>query len=214
MKNAVKTARYLAWFTIIYNVVEGIVSIVFGISDESISLLGFGLDSFIEVFSAIIILWRIGLEFTHAEDKAALDRERLATRGIGALFILLTGVVLVNSCLRLYHHISPDTALPGIVISVASLSFMFYLYFAKIKVATELNSKALKSDAMCSLACIWLSVVLLIGSGIFYLTRIWWADSAAAIIIALLILREGIENVQSSLKPEFDGCCSCGGSCD
>lgn len=160
----------------------------------------------------MIILWRIGLEFTHAGDKASLDRERLATRGIGMLLLLLTGVVLVNSCLRLYNHISPDTALPGIIISVASLSFMFYLYFAKIKVATELNSKALKSDAMCSLVCIWLSVVLLAGSGIYYTSRIWWADSVAAVIIALLILREGIENVLSSLKPEFDGCCSCGGN--
>jgi divalent metal cation (Fe/Co/Zn/Cd) transporter len=214
MKNAVKKARYLAWFTIIYNVVEGIVSIAFGISDESISLLGFGLDSFIEVFSAVIILWRIGLEFSHSENKASLERERLATRGIGMLLILLTGVVLVNSGLRLYNHVSPDTALPGVVISLASLSFMFYLYFAKIKVATALNSKALKSDAMCSLACIWLSVVLLAGSGIYYLTRIWWVDSAAAVVIAFLILREGIENVKSSLKPEFDGCCSCGGQCD
>ncbi|MDP2808338.1 MAG: cation transporter [bacterium] len=213
MKNAVKTARYLAWFTIIYNVVEGIVSIVFGISDESISLLGFGLDSFIEVFSAIIILWRIGREFTHSGDKASLDRERLATRGIGMLLLLLTAVVLVNSGFRLYNHISPDTALPGIIISVASLSFMFYLYSAKIKVAAALNSKALKSDAVCSLACIWLSVVLLIGSGIYYLTRIWWVDSAAAIIIAFLILREGIENVLASFRKDFTGGC-CGGSCD
>jgi divalent metal cation (Fe/Co/Zn/Cd) transporter len=84
---------------------------------------------------------------------------------------------------------------------------MFWLYTAKMRVAGALDSKALRSDAVCSLACIWLSVVLLAGSGIYYVTRIWWVDSIAAIAIAVLVLREGIENIQSSLKQEFDGCC-------
>mgnify|MGYP001390760080 CR=1 FL=1 len=86
MKNAVKTARYLAWFTIGYNIVEGLVSVAFGLKDESLSLFGFGMDSFIEVFSAVIILWRLRREF--GGGAGSLERERLATRGIGVLFLL------------------------------------------------------------------------------------------------------------------------------
>ncbi|MBI4726069.1 cation transporter [candidate division TA06 bacterium] len=183
------------------------VSIVLGTSDESISLLGFGLDSFIEVFSAVIILWRLRREFGNGA--GAVERERLATRGIGILFVLLTAVIVITSVLRLVNHVHPETALPGIVVSLASLSFMFWLDASKMRAAKALDSQALKSDAVCSLACIWLSVVLLIGSGIYYLTRIWWADTAAAIIIALLILREGSENLRASFQKEFDGCC-CG----
>jgi divalent metal cation (Fe/Co/Zn/Cd) transporter len=211
MKNMVKTARYLAWFTVGYNIVEGLVSVAFGLKDESLSLFGFGLDSFVEVFSAVIILWRLRREFGNGA--GSIERERLATRGIGILFVLLTAIILANSIFRLLKHIHPETALPGIIISLASLSFMFWLYKAKIRVAKALNSKALRSDAVCSLACIWLSGILLAGSGIYYMTKVWWVDSLAAIAIAGLILREGMENIQSSLKPEFDGCCSCGGAC-
>lgn len=202
-------ARRLAWFTIGYNLLEGVASIIFGISDDSISLFGFGLDSFIEVFSAVIILWRLGREFTHREYPAALRRERLSTRGIGILFLVLTAVILITSGYRFINRIHPDTAFPGIVVSILSLSFMFFLYKAKLSVAEKLNSKSLKSDAVCSLACIWLSVVLLAGSGVYYLSRIWWVDSLAALIIAGLILREGIGNIRASLKADFDGCC-CG----
>jgi divalent metal cation (Fe/Co/Zn/Cd) transporter len=209
MNDLVKTARRLAWFTVGYNILEGLVSVAFGLRDSSLSLFGFGLDSFIEVFSAVIILWRLRREFEGGA--SSVQRERLATRGIGVLFVLLTAVILLNSAFRLFHHVHPETALPGIIISLASLSFMFWLYNAKMRVAKALDSRALKSDAVCSLACIWLSVVLLAGSGVYFLTEVWWIDSVAAIVIAFLILHEGIENIQSSLKPEFDGCCSCGG---
>ncbi|MDI6740254.1 MAG: cation transporter [Candidatus Edwardsbacteria bacterium] len=205
MNDLVKTARRLAWFTVGYNLLEGLASVIFGISDDSIALFGFGLDSFIEVFSAVIILWRLRREFGGGQ--GSLERERLATRGIGALFVLLAAVVLLNAGLRLAGRVHPETALPGIVISLASLSFMYWLYTAKMRVAKALDSKALKSDAVCSLACIWLSAVLLIGSGVYYVTKLWWVDSTAALVIAGLILREGIENIRSSLQPDFDGCC-------
>lgn len=209
MSDLVRTARRLAWFTVGYNLLEGLVSVAFGLKDESLSLFGFGLDSFIEVFSAVIVLWRLRREFGNGA--GSVQRERLATRGIGVLFVLLAATVLVNSGFRLMRHAHPDTALPGIIISLASLSFMYWLYTAKMRVAKALDSRALKSDAVCSLACIWLSVVLLAGSGVYFLTKIWWIDSAAAIVIAVLVLREGVENIQGSLKKEFDGGCSCGG---
>jgi divalent metal cation (Fe/Co/Zn/Cd) transporter len=213
MNDLVKTARRLAWFTVGYNILEGLVSVAFGLKDGSLSLFGFGLDSFIEVLSAVIILWRLRREFDGGA--GSVQRERLSTRGIGILFALLTAVIAVNSALRLMNHVHPETALPGIIISLASLSFMYWLYTAKMRVAKALDSRALKSDAVCSLACIWLSVVLLAGSGVYFLTKVWWIDSAAAIVIAGLILREGIENIQGSLKKDFDGCCSCGGhDCD
>ncbi|MRR08594.1 heavy metal transporter, partial [bacterium] len=119
MNDLVKSARRLAWFTVGYNIVEGLVSVAFGISDDSISLFGFGLDSFIEVFSAVIVLWRLRREF--GSGAGSIQRERLATRGIGILFVVLTAVIMVNSTLRLINRVHPETALPGIVISLASL---------------------------------------------------------------------------------------------
>src|SRR5512136_146532 len=121
MSDLVKTARRLAWFTVGYNIVEGLVSVAFGLRDESLSLFGFGLDSFIEVFSAVIILWRLRREF--GGGAGSLERERLATRGIGVLFLLLTAIIALNTAFRLTRHIPPDTPLPGIIISLPSLSF-------------------------------------------------------------------------------------------
>jgi divalent metal cation (Fe/Co/Zn/Cd) transporter len=205
----VSTARRLAWLTIGYNLIEGLVSVLFGVADDSISLLGFGLDSFIEVFSAVIVLWRLARESSSCGANLGTERERIATRGIGLLFVLLAIVVTANSLHRLAGRLHPDTAVPGIVISALSLSFMYFLYRAKMKVALALDSKTLRSDAICSAACIWLSLVLLLGSAAWRFGGVWWADSVAAVIIALLILREGVENLRASWAREFTGCC-CG----
>lgn len=202
----IKTARSLAIFTIIYNVIEGMVSIYYGIDDDSISLLGFGLDSFIEVASAVIVL--IKLNKTNPDTN--LHHERRATLAIGILFVLLSLSVFGNSIYQLLHKAHPVTTVPGTIISVLSLSFMFFLWRQKFKVGFALNSSTVMADAQCSLACIKLSFVLLIGSLLFWLVpALWWVDSVAAIIIALFILNEGRELIQNSRKEDFKGGCGC-----
>lgn len=200
-------AKGLAWFTILYNLVEGLVSMGFGAADDSLALFGFGADSFIEVGSAIMILWRLkssGCETT------GLKRERKATQGIALLLILLAIFTSLGALWRLWKHQQPGTTLPGVIISLASLSFMYWLWRSKKQCAAALNSRALASDAACSLACMQLSVVLLLGSLAFMLVpALWWIDSAAALGIAAFILKEGWGSLRAARHPDFSGGCGC-----
>lgn len=206
LNSTVKTAKNLALFTVIYNLIEGLVSIYFGVEEESISLLGFGLDSFIEVSSAFIVLIKLG----HTDPDANLKHERRATFLIGLLFLLLGLSVLLNSGYQLFSRGHPDTTVPGIVISLLSLSFMFFLWKAKVQVGKKLNSSTVMADAQCSLACIKLSVILLIGSAIYWAFPVfWWIDSVAAILLSFFILLEGKELIQNSRREDFKGGCGC-----
>lgn len=209
-----KRAIQLSWFTICYNIVEGLVSIYFGLEKDSIALAGFGADSFIEVASAVVVLWRLKGE-TGFATPLAIASERAATRIIGWLFILLSAGTIAGSAFKLYRHGSPDTTIPGVVISLLSLSFMFYLWSAKKKVARALNSSTVEKDADCSLACIKLSVVLLAGSAFYALSAsLWWVDSAAALLLALMIGLEGAGTIRAAGREDFSGGCGCGCSHD
>lgn len=200
---SVKKAIALSWFTIVFNLVEGIVSIALGIQEGSVALAGFGADSLIEVASAFLILWRF-------REAISIERERRATLGIGVLFILLSVITAVTSAFQLSQHSHPSTTLPGAVISALSLSFMFFLWRAKAAVAIQLNSAAMKSDADCSLACIKLSGVLFVGSIVFLLLpSLWWLDSVAAIALAALVGKEGLSTVRAANHPDFSGGCGC-----
>lgn len=204
--DALSLARKLSLFTIIYNIAEGLISIYFGIEEESISLLGFGLDSFVEVASAIIVL----LKLRSVNPDNNLANERRATFAIGILFLILSLNVFLQSGIQLVNGASPDTTIPGVVVSLVSLSFMFFLWSKKKAVAQTLNSSTVMADAKCSLACIKLSFVLLLGSFLFWLVpTLWWVDSAAAIIIGIFILLEGWEMISNSRKEEFKGGCGC-----
>lgn len=192
----------MALFTIIYNLLEGIVSIGFGIKEESVSLAGFGGDSLIEVGSAIVVLWRL---------KGEVTRERTATFLIGVLFVLLAGVTIVSAGIQIGEGGHPETTLPGMIISAVSLSFMFFLWRAKVKVAYALDSKTLFQDAQCSLACIKLSFVLFFGSLIYWLfPSLHFVDAIAAMILGILIGKEGYEAIVASRSENFTGGC-CGG---
>ncbi len=201
-------ARWLAVATMGYNALEGVVSMGFGISEGSVALLGFGVDSWVEVGSAAVVYWKL----TRAPGCAttARERERRATRWIGALFLLLAAGTGAGAALQLASGGHPDSTLPGVIISLLSLSFMFFLWRAKAAAATALNSKALALDAACSRACIQLSGVLLAGSAIYALApALWWADAGAALVLALFIGREGLEAVRAAAKPDFSGGCGC-----
>ncbi|MCM2304195.1 MAG: cation transporter [Elusimicrobia bacterium] len=208
-RGLIDRAILLSWFTIAYNLIEGAVSIYFGIADDSIALAGFGADSFIEVFSAALVLWRFRAE-EGAGKGLPVERERRATLGIGVLFVLLAAGTAAGALAQLRAGGRPETTLPGLVISAASLSFMFYLWRAKLAVARALDSCTVLKDADCSLACITLSGVLLAGSAVFLAAPgLWWADSAAALVLALLIAREGAGTIRAALKPDFAGGCGC-----
>jgi divalent metal cation (Fe/Co/Zn/Cd) transporter len=207
----VRWAHLLAWATILYNAVEGVVAVGFGLSDDAIALLGFGIDSWIEVGSAVVVLWRLRAEAGSADRRLA--RERLATQGIGVLLALLGVGMALGGAVTLARGHHPATTVPGVVIAASSLVFMAWLWRAKVRAAGALDSRTLTADAACSRACMQLSVVLLAGSALYAAApALWWADGAAAIALGLLVGREGVQSWREARRADFDGgCCGCGG---
>lgn len=200
----------LSWFTILYNLVEGAFSIFFGLEHDSVSLAGFGVDSFIEVASAFLVLWRFRGE-TGRGPELSINRERRATLGIGILFSVLGLITILASGNQLWTRSHPENTIAGLVISTLSLSFMFYLWKSKSQLATALDSGTVKKDADCSLACIKLSIILFMGSLLFLMSpTLWWADSIAGIGLGILISREGWETIEAARKDNFEGGCGCG----
>lgn len=203
----IRYAKVLAVFTILYNLAEGLVSMGFGWSDDSVALFGFGADSFIEVFSALLVLWRLRAEGC-GDDLVA--RERKVAKGIGWMLLLLAAGTIGGSLLQLKAGGHPSTTLPGVIVSLASLGFMVFLWRAKRVAAKALDSRALEGDAACSMACIQLSTILLTGSLIFLAApRLWWVDSAAALLLSLFIAKEGWKMRQAASRDDFDGGCGC-----
>ena len=200
-------AKALALFTIFYNLVEGLVSMGFGWSDGSMALFGFGADSFIELFSALLVLWRLRADGC---GDGLIERERKVTRGIGWLLVALAAGTIGGSLLQLAAKGHPATTLPGLIVSLASLGFMVFLWRGKLAAAKALDSRALEGDAACSLACIQLSSILLIGSLVFALIpRLWWVDGAAALLLSGLIAKEGWSMLWAAGREDFSGGCGC-----
>jgi divalent metal cation (Fe/Co/Zn/Cd) transporter len=199
-------ARLLAWFTVAYNLLEGGLSIRFGLSDDSVALWGFGLDSLVEVASGLVVLWRL----RDAAGSRPGARERRATTIIGWLFVILALGVAWGAAHQLVSQGHPDTGLPGILIALASLLTMFFLWRAKTAAARALDSATLAGDAACTMACLVLSGVLLLGSLVSRLVpALGWVDGAAALVLAILIGREGWQGIRAARRPDFTGGCGC-----
>lgn len=199
-------ALLLAWFTVSFNLLEGGVSVAFGLAEDSVALWGFGFDSFVEVASAMVVLWRL----RGTLEAQALQKERRATLVIGSLFLLLAAGVMAGGAFQLLGRHRPDSSLPGVIVSLVSLAVMFWLWRSKLAAARALDSSTLRGDAACSLACIQLSGVLLGGSLVSMLFPVlWMADGVAACLLALLIAREGFEMVRAARKADFKGGCGC-----
>lgn len=190
-------ATWLVAATLAYNVIEGIVAIWFGVAADSDALVAFGLDSGIECFAAGVMLWR--LRSRHDDER----REVFARKAIGASFLVLAAYVVAQSCWTLVAKEAPSTSLVGIVLGSLSLLIMPGLSWAKLRLAARLESKALRAEALETLACSYLTVTLLIGLGANSLLGSWWADPAAAMLMVPWLVREGLEGVRGS-----DGCAS------
>lgn len=204
-------AKLLAWFTISYNLVEGVVSIGFGQGEESYALLGFGLDSLIEVSAAFLVLWRLKSDFGEG-DPLSLEKERKGTLTVGVLFVGLALAIAGFGLTQLAQGGHPQTTWPNLAISLLSLGFMYVLWKTKLDVARRLDSQVLAQDAACSKACFHLSLVLFAGGALFLISpHLWWADSVAALGLSWLIFQEGRGSISAARAPEFTGGCGCGG---
>lgn len=203
-------ASALALVTIVYNIGEGVISVLFGLEDESMSLFGFGLDSFVEVVSGIGI-WHMVRRIRQNGGENPDRFEQRALRITGAGFYVLTAGLAVTSVVDLYRGHKPENTFWGIVISLVSICTMWLLIRAKVSVGRKLNSEAILADAACTRACLQLSVVLLIASAGYRLTGLGGIDSVGALIIGGLCFREGKEAFEKARSGTF--ACTCGGKC-
>ncbi len=180
-----RRARLLAWLTVVWNVVEAVVAIIAGAAASSIALVSFGLDSTVEVMSALVIVWQLqGLPE---------DRERRALRLVAISFFALAAYVVVQSVYDLVSRSEPDTTVVGIVVAIASLVVMPLLARAKRRNGKAMASGAVVADSNQTQLCAYLSAILLAGLVLNATVGWWWADPLAAIGIAALALREGRE---------------------
>ena len=187
---AAQRGRKLEYLTIVWNAIEGLLAFIFGAVAGSISLVGFGLDSFIEVMSGSALLWRMSVD---ADVERRDWNERRALRIVGICFLLLAVYVGCESGADLILKHAPEHSLPGIILACVSLVAMPILSRAKRRVGRELNSRAMQADAKQTDFCAYLSAILVVGLMLNLLFNLWWADPAAALLMVPLIAREGIE---------------------
>ena len=203
-------ASALALITIFYNIAEGMVSVFFGLEDESFALFGFGMDSFVEVISGIGI-WHMVRRIRQNDGEDPDRFEKTALRITGTGFYLLTAALAAIAAVNLYQGHKPETTFWGIVVSAVSIATMWLLVRAKVKVGTGLSSPAILSDAACTRACLQLSIVLLAASLGYELTGVGGIDSVGTLVIAGLCYREGKEAFEKARTGSFG--CTCGGTC-
>lgn len=201
-------ALYLAIITILYNTIEGIVSVIFGYEDETLALFGFGLDSFVEVISGIGVLHMvIRLKTTNIEKHDSFEKSALRITGT-ALYILSAGLV-VGSIINIANNIQPTTTLVGMIISSISIVTMYVLMKAKLKVGNELKSDAIIADANCTKACFYLSFILLASSGLYEIFGIVYLDILGALGISYFAFKEGREALEKVKSNNISCCSSC-----
>lgn len=188
--SAALRGRRLEYFTIVWNIAEGIIAIVAGAIAGSISLVGFGIDSLIEVTSGAALLWRMTADADLARREAI---ERRSLKIVGACFVALAVYVAYEAGGALWRREAPEHSIPGIVLAIASLIAMPLLSRAKRKVAAELDSAAMRADAKQTEFCTYLSAILLAGLLLNALLGWWWADPVAALVMTPIIANEGRE---------------------
>lgn len=189
----VRHGRRLEYFTIAWNALEGLVAVVAGAIAGSISLVGFGIDSFIEVTSGSVLLWRMSVD---ADVERRERNERLALQVVGICFLFLATYIAYESAMDLWSRRAPEHSSPGIVLACVSLVVMPLLSRAKRKVGRALGSAAMHADAKQTEFCTYLSAILLGGLLLNAFFGLWWADPVAALIMVPIIAKEGIEGLQ------------------
>lgn len=197
-----RQGRRLEVFTIVWNSAEGVVSIVFALLAGSIALLGFGVDSLIEMSSGLVLLWRLQ---TRRDMESAELAEAIALRLVGLSFMALAAYVAFESISTLVKQEPPGASGGGIVIAILSLVVMPILARAKRRVAAAIESRALHADSIQTDICMILSAILLVGLGLNAALGWWWADLVAGMAMVPLIAREGVRALRSERCGELPG---------
>src|SRR6266481_48118 len=198
----VRHGRRLEYFTIGWNALEGLVAVIAGAIAGSVSLIGFGIDSFIEVTSGSVLLWRMSVDAdVHRRER----NERRSLQIVGVCFLCLAAYIAYESATDLWSKRAPKHSVPGIVLACVSLVVMPLLSRAKRRVGRSLGSGAMHADAKQTEFCTYLSAILLAGLVVNAIFGLWWADSVAGLIMVPIITKEGIEGLQGKACKD---CCA------
>jgi len=204
-----KKAYLLSLFTIFYNIIEGVVSMLLGYQDETLALFGFGVDSFIEVMSGIgIAVMIMRIRQNPRSNKSPFETKALKVTGTA--FYMLSVGLMAGIVVNLINNHKPETTLWGVIISLVSIAVMVWLMNAKKRVGKQLNSDPIIADANCTKVCVYMSLVLLASSLIYELTGFAYADLIGAAGLIYFSFSEGKEAFEKAKGKE----CSCGHNCE
>ena len=202
-RELVRRGQRLEYFTIAYNSLEGLVSIVAGAIAGSVSLIGFGLDSIIEVTSGAALLWRLH----HDLDRSRREQvERTTLQIVGGCFIALAAYIAYESGTTLIHREIPQRSIPGIIVAAVSVIVMPVLARAKRKVAAAIGSGAMQADSRQTDFCTYLSAILLGGLLLNAVAGWWWADPIAGLVMVPIIAKEGVDGLKGRACCDDCGC--------
>jgi len=202
-----KLAYQLSLFTIFYNVAEGVASMIMGYQDETLTLFGFGVDSFIEVMSGIGIAFMIK-RIGQNPDLGKSNFEIRALRITGTAFYMFSAGLLIATVINIINHHRPETTFWGIIIAIISMVVMTWLMKAKKMVGKLLGSEPIISDGNCTKICVYMSVVLLVSSLIYQLTGFAYADVIGAAGLIYFSVTEGKEAFDKA-NSKIDACSDC-----
>jgi len=197
-----RRALWLAMFTVAWNLAEGAIALTAAALAGSKALIGFGVDSFVESTSAAVLVWRLRVE--QVDPERAERAERWALRLIGIAFFALALLVGVESIRALIGGVRPDTSIVGIVLTTVSLVVMPVLARAKRRVGVELGTRSITADSQQTMACVYLSAIVLVGLSLNALFGWWWADPLAALLVVAFLVHEGREALEAE---HVDDCC-------
>ncbi len=190
------------WISIAWMVVEVGISITAAVLAGSVALMAFGLDSGIELVSAGVMVWRLGIEQHGGAQERVEHAERRSAKLVGWSLMLLAVYIVLSAAWGLWHRAQPETTALGIAIAAAALVVMPLLVRVKRRVADRIGSAALRGDAVEGVVCAYMAAVLLAGLMLRAVFGWWWADSVAALGIVYFIVREGREALEEAMGEE------------
>ena len=188
----VRQAFWLEWLTIGWMVIEAVVALWSGFIAHSITLLAFGLDSVIELISASVLVWRLNVELRHGQAFSEEAEQRASKIG-GALLFALAAYVMISAGWSLWTQRAQEFSMLGLLVALVAIPTMYFLAKRKIAIAEQIGSRALRADAVESITCGWLSVMVVVGLTAQYLTGAWWVDSLTSLGIVWFLVKEGRE---------------------
>jgi divalent metal cation (Fe/Co/Zn/Cd) transporter len=188
----IQQAFRLEWLTVAWMVIEALVAIGSGVIAGSLTLTAFGLDSLIELVSAAVLIWRLTDELRHGEEFSR-RAERIASRSGGVLLFALAGYIVLGAGWSLWAHHGGEFSIPGLIVAAVAMPTMYILARRKLDVARQLGSRAMRADAIESITCGWLSLVVVMGLMANALFAVWWIDAATSLGIVWFVVKEARE---------------------